>query len=418
MRRRLGAFFLVTLGLLPGLALPSGRAHAAPLTPLPAQPAGTPFPTQDFTPGALPAGTDSAALAQAMDDAFLRRIPALGETRAVVILHGGRLVTERYAEGYLPTTRMISWSVAKSITQALVGVAVREGRIDPDRPMGNPHWAPTDRRAQLSWRTWLQMVDGQSYVEIGERNLRKSNAAQKLFGDGRFDVASYCAELPLIHQPGTHWNYNSCGIVLIADALTRLIVPSPASPEARREAMARWVRESLFLPLGMQSATPEFDATGLYYGSASIYATARDFARFGLLYLRDGVWEGKRILPPGWVDFARTPGPGQNANCYGAGWWVMPAEGEVRPAGRIIDTGPVRDVFCAQGHEGQFVCVIPSKDLVLVRLGLSPGLTGTWSALFDWLGRVARSFPVLPAPSPPPPTAPSTTSTPESSPAP
>ena len=368
-------------------------AHAA-LVPLPAQPAGVSWPQADWPTGPLPVQTDEVALRAAMKDAFERKVPALGETRQVVIIQGGRLVYEQYAAGYGRDMRLISWSMAKSVTQALVGAAVLQGLVDINKPMGNPHWAPDDPRARTPWRIWLQMTDGLRYFEIGAP-LERSDAAKKLFGPGRLDVAQYCSGLPLIHTPGTVWNYDSCGFVLLSDALTRAIVSHPASPEARRAAMLQWMHSSLFDVLGME-AQPEFDATGLYYGSSMIYGTARDFARLGLLYLRDGVWDGRRVLPEGWVDFARTSAPETNADIYGAGWWLNPQQGKGRPLQVLIDTGTERDAFRAQGFEGQVIMDIPSKDLVMVRLGLTPDADRGWAAVGDWLGRVARAFPEVP----------------------
>ncbi|MGH8177033.1 MAG: serine hydrolase domain-containing protein [Steroidobacter sp.] len=366
----------------------------AELVPLPPQAADAPWPTVEWPTATLPTGVDADAFRAAMDDAFEKKTAGLGETREVVIIQGGRLVYEQYAPGYQPDTRLVSWSMAKSVTQALVGVAVQQGRVNPDSPMGSPHWESNDRRAQIPWRTWLQMTDGQRYLEIEAKTIADSDASRKLFGPGRLDVARYCADLPLIHEPGAHWNYNSCGIVLTADALTRTIVPNPASAQARREAMMAWMRESLFNVIGM-NAQPEFDASGLLYGSAFVYASARDFARFGLLYLRDGVWEGRRVLPEGWVDYARTPGTGANADIYGAGWWINPQEGSGRPYPTRIDVGPLRDAFSAQGFEGQYTLVAPSKDLVIVRMGLTPEKDLRGGALRDWMGRVARAFPAI-----------------------
>jgi CubicO group peptidase (beta-lactamase class C family) len=260
--------------------------------------------------------------------------------------------------------------------------------------MGSPHWKADDRRAQIPWRTWLQMTDGQRYLEIEAPSIADSDASRKLFGPGRLDVARYCAGLPLIHDPGTHWNYNSCGIVLTADAVTRAVVPEPQSAAARREAMLKWMHENLFDVIGMH-AQPEFDATGLYYGSALIYATARDFAKFGLLYLRDGWWDGRRVLPEGWVDFARSPGTGQNSDVYGAGWWVNPAQGMGRPYPTLTDAGAARDVFSAEGFEGQYILVVPSKDLVIVRLGRTEPNGEAIRALRDWLQRVGQLFPAV-----------------------
>jgi CubicO group peptidase (beta-lactamase class C family) len=369
-------------------------AHAERV-PLPPQAADVAWPTSEWPTGPLPAGLDAAEFQAAMADAFDNKAPGLGETRELVIIQGGRLVHEQYAPGYNADMRLVSWSMAKSVTQALVGVAVQQGKVNIDTPMGSPHWQASDKRAQIPWRTWLQMTDGMRYLEIEAQTVANSDASRKLFGPGRLDVARYCAGLPLIHEPGTHWNYNSCGIVLTADALTRTIVPNPESPQARRAAMLAWMRESLFDVIGMKPQ-PEFDAAGLLYGSALIYASARDFARFGLLYLRDGVWDGRRVLPEGWVDYARTAGTGQNADIYGAGWWISPAEGQGRPYPTRIDTGPARDGFSAQGFEGQYTLVVPSKDLVIVRMGMTPEKDLRGGKLRDWMGRVARAFPVAP----------------------
>jgi len=369
-------------------ALAGARANPAPL---PVQSPDVAWPTREWTTAPLPPEVDAKAFDAAMREAFDGGNPNLGETREVVVIHGGRLVHERYASGYTPQTRLISWSMAKSITQALVGVAVQQKKLDVDRPMGNPRWVANDPRAAIPWRTWLQMVDGLRYLEIEAKTIADSDASRKLFGPGRLDVAGYCAGLPLIHAPGTHWNYNSCGIVLTADALTRAVVPNPPSPKARRAAMLQWMRTSLFDVIGM-NAQPEFDASGLYYGSAMIYASARDFAKFGLLYLRDGVWEGQRILPEGWVDFARTPAPGSDGNIYGAGWWVEPSEGAGRPYPWLMDTGSLRDAFSAQGFEGQYVLIVPSKDLIVVRLGYATQEQQRTGEIRTWMGRVARAF--------------------------
>jgi CubicO group peptidase (beta-lactamase class C family) len=367
-------------------------AHAQ-LAPLPPQPADVPWPTGDWPTGPIPEGVDRAALDAALAEAFGQTATGLGETREVAIIVGGKLVHEQYGAGFNADMKLVSWSMAKSITQALVGVAAKQGKVNADEPMGSPHWAANDKRAQIPWRTWLQMTDGMRYLEIEAKTIADSDASRKLFGPGRLDVANYCAGLPLIHEPGTHWNYNSCGIVLTADALTRAVVPNPESPTVRRAAMMQWMNESLFDVIGMK-VQPEFDASGLIYGSALIYASARDFAKFGLLYLRDGTWDGQRVLPEGWVDFARTAGKSENADIYGAGWWVAPAEGDGRPYASRIDTGPQRDAFSAEGFEGQFTLIVPSKDLIIVRLGMTPEKDLRTGAIRKWLGRVATAFPV------------------------
>jgi CubicO group peptidase (beta-lactamase class C family) len=369
-------------------ALVSRAAASAPLHPLPPQPADVPWPTTEWPIGAPPPG-----VAQLLDDALSlvsARDPKLGETRAVVVIHHGRLVAERYMQGYGPTTPLLSWSMAKSVTQAMLGIAVRRGLVDIDRPMGNPRWEAGDPRMAIPWRTWINMSDGQSYREIGAKEPTGNDAARMLFGVGRRDVAAFAASLPLVHPPGTHWNYNSAGINLIADALGRVFAPG-ASPDERRLRMATVMREELFDPIGMSTAQPEFDAAGTFIGSAMVYASARDWARFGLLYLRGGVWNEKRILPDGWVDFARSKTTADDCTIYGAGWWIAPESGPGEPYKSLVPDGP-RDLFMAQGHEGQVTVVVPSKDLVVVRLGIFDDWVG-WRPLGEWIGRIVALFP-------------------------
>ncbi|HXU68783.1 MAG TPA: serine hydrolase [Polyangia bacterium] len=362
---------------------------AAALVALPPQPAGVPWPTVQWPTASLPGGVEADAVTTALA-AVDRRDPELGETRAVVIVQGGRIVAEKYREGYAATTRLVSWSMAKSITQALVGIAVGKGLVALDRAMGNPHWAAGDARAQVTWRQWLQMVDGQDYHEIGVRDPARNDAARMLFGAGRLDVAAFAASLPQIHPAGTHWNYNTAGIELVDDALGRVFAPGAAADE-RRGKVADVLARELFGPLGMRSALPEFDAAGTFLGGSLVYATARDFARFGLLYLRDGVWDGRRILPAGWVDFARTRGPAPNGATYGAGWWITPPVGDPARPHALTPEGPA-DLFTAQGHEGQLITLVPSKDLVIVRLGHLDDNRG-WHALGRWLQALVAAFP-------------------------
>ena len=381
-RKRWRSISVGVLAVAGALPLASGAA-AEPLVPLPAQPEGLPWPTKEWPRGPLPAGVPAAEVERLL--AVTRAThPLLGETRAVVIIHRGKLVAEQYRDGFGPNTPLISWSMAKSITQAMVGVAVRQGLVDIDKPMGNPHWEPGDPRAAIPWRQWLQMVDGQRYHEIDARNPTTNDAARMLYGDGRLDVAAWAASLPLAHAPGTRWNYNSAGINLVSNALGRLFAPGAAAAD-RRAKMQETLQRELFGPLGMTSAEPEFDAAGTFIGSALVYATARDFAKFGLLYARDGVWNGRRILPAGWVDFARTHTSAAGGKGYGAGWWLTPPAGQ-RPL--------PRDLFTAQGHEGQLITVVPSKDLVLVRLGRFDDRTG-FPALRDWMEELVPLFPDL-----------------------
>lgn len=375
-------------------------APALALTPLPPQPAGVAWPTQAWPEGA-PTGPTREAIAALVDPVVRATHPQMGETRAVVIVQGGRVVFEQYRAGYGPDTRLISWSSAKSMTQALVGAAVQQGRLDPDAPMGHPLWGADNGYAKITWRQWLQMIDGQAYREIGVTRVIDSGAAQALFGPGRLDVASHCARLPAAHAPGAVWNYNTCGTTLVAAALGRVIAPTGA-PDARRAAFTRWMKDALFNRIGMTSAVTEFDSSGTFLGGSLVWANARDFARFGLLYLRDGVWEGQRVLPDGWVDFARSPQPQPETDTYGAGFWLTPPTGNGVGLRSLIIGEGMRDAFSAQGRAGQVVLIVPSKDLVMVRLGQFEDGSPAWDALGDWMGQVARLFPdATLAPAPP-----------------
>jgi len=370
-------------------AKPEIRSAARELVPLPRQAPDVPWPGAEWPSGPLPAGVAEDRLDRALA-VVSARDARLGETRAVVIISHGRLVVERYMPSFGPETPLISWSVAKSVTHALLGIAVRRGLVAIDKPMGHPRWAAGDARAAITWRAWINMVDGQKYDEIGSPDPTHNDAARMLFGKGRSDVADFAAALPLAHAPGSHWNYNSAGINLITDALGNLMAPD-TDPTTRRARISELMKEELFGPLGMTSAQPEFDKTGTFIGSAFVYATARDWARFGLLYLRDGVWNERRILPEGWVDFARSKTTADNCDVYGAGWWITPPTGDGKPYRALLQSGP-RDTFMAQGHEGQLVVVVPSKDLVLVRLGLFDDRKG-FGAMGEWVGSVIALFP-------------------------
>jgi CubicO group peptidase (beta-lactamase class C family) len=364
-------------------------SHVQALVPLPTQQADVPWPTKDWPMGA-PQGVDLDALAKMM--ALTQRVETngLGETRALVIIQHGKLVAESYAADIKPETRHISWSAAKSITQALVGIAVSDHLIDIDQPMGNSHWSADDPRAKIPWRNWLNMVDGQDYYEIGA-DAAHNDAARMNYGIGRRDPVAFAASLPLIHKPGDYWNYNSAGINLIADALTNRIVPDPNDATDRRNRMMAFMKARLFDRIGMTQTQPQFDPQGTFVGASQIYASAREFAKFGLLYLRDGMWEGQRLLPEGWVDFARTKTPAPNSNFYGAGWWIAPPKADRTPS-IAANWGQADDLFRAQGHLGQLIVVVPSKDLVVVRLGKIDESIG-WPVLAKWTGALVDLFP-------------------------
>ncbi|MDQ7018227.1 MAG: serine hydrolase [Robiginitomaculum sp.] len=364
-------------------------ALAQGLYPLPPQPEGQAWPGANWEEGILPPQT-KAPLEALLDDAMARELDdVMGQTRAIVIIHKGKMVAERYRDGFGPDTKQVSWSMAKSFTSALVGTAVKRGMIaDLDAPMPGP-WSPDDPRAAITWRQWLNMVDGLDYHEIGEADLAKNDVVQMMFGKGRYDVIAYAKALPLIHTPGTHWNYSTAGFHLLAHAIQGLL------HDHTPKAMVDYANTNLFDPIGMD-ARIEFDPAGTFLGGSLVWASARDFARFGYLYLRDGVWNNERVLPEGWVDFSRTKSPAENVTVYGAGWWINAANADdIRPKGQGSALGP-RDAFSAQGHEGQIIWVVPSRDLVIVRLGLMGNGGQSWPALYDWAQKVAMTFEEVP----------------------
>jgi CubicO group peptidase (beta-lactamase class C family) len=308
-------------------------------------------------------------------------VPKMGRTDALLILQSGRLVFERYGKDHGPGVRHVSWSMAKSITHALAGVAVAQGKVDIDRPavtLASTH-------PQLTLRRLLTMTDGLDWVDSRPDPVQ-SDDARMLYGPGARDTAAYAAARRAIFPPGTRWNYSTGAYQMIARELGARLFPEARTAQQRRDAMTAWMRASLFGPLGMASAVVEFDPAGTFYGGSLVWATARDYARFGELYRTDGVVAGRRILPPGWVQFARTP---TRASVYGAGFWLEARHG--RPEASLMDGAGPLDAFSAQGHEGQVILIVPSKALTVVRLGLMSG-SGSWEALGQWLAGIVNAF--------------------------
>ena len=340
------------------------------LAPLPVQPSDVPWPTQAWPTGALPADLDrdrfDALLAAAFDS------DAVGETHALVVVQGGRLVFERYAGGRGPDSTLPSWSKAKSITQALVGLAVGDGKLDIHAPADVPEWReqPGDPRAAITLDQLLRMSSGLKFVEdyVPEH---PSDVIEMLWGAGKDDVAGFAAAMPLEHPPGSFWSYASGTSNIVARCVARALGAQGPDFEA-------FMRARLFEPLGMKTPVPKFDDAGTFIGSSFCFASARDFARFGLLYLRDGVWDGRRLLPEGWVDYARTPTqqqPGVLDGAYGAHWWL----GFGGPGS-----------FSANGYEGQYTVLVPDRDLILVRHGATP--MAKKDDLKAWIAALAAIF--------------------------
>ena len=238
--------------------------------------------------------------------------------------------------------------MAKSITDALVGMCVRDGLIDVGAPAPVAAWA-NDARSAITMQHLLEMRSGLRWVEDyvdGE----SSDVIAMLFGSGKDDHARYAIQCPLEHESGSTWVYSSGTTNVITRILGDLLGDVPGSHDRMDVLLGE-----LFGTLGMD-AEPRFDAAGTFVGSSYVFASARDFARFGYLYLKDGVWGDQRILPEGWVDHARRQHviDVESNLGYGSHWWTLPEE---------------RDALVASGYEGQHIIVSPSRDLVVVRLG-------------------------------------------------
>lgn len=351
------------------LLLWSGSALA--LTPLPMQPDGVAWPTQAWPEAAPAADVDTGKLNALLERGF-NSPDTLPGMRAVLIVHRGVLVAERYAPGFGRDRKFLSQSVAKTVLGVLTGIAVRDGKLSLDGPAPVAAWSdPGDPRHAISVRNLLQMRDGLDFTEDYFNPLR-SDVLPMLFGRERGDMAAYAASRPLGEKPGARWVYSSGTANLLSGVVRDAL-------GGTKDTYLAFMKRELFEPIGMASAEPEFDASGTFVGSSWVHATARDWARFGLLMLRGGVWEGHRILPEGWVDFMRTP---QDNGAYGAMIWVNP--------GKRLATMPA-DAFIASGHRGQVVAMIPSKDLVVVRFGRTS--YDQYDALYGWLGEVMAVFP-------------------------
>jgi CubicO group peptidase (beta-lactamase class C family) len=341
---------------------------------LPPQPAGVPWPTEAWPEGAPPAALARTRFPELLAEAFAAKAtPRLGESHALLIVQGGRIVHEQYGEGFGPEHTYPSWSKAKSITHALVGIAAGDGLIDIAAPADAPEWrGPGDPRGAITLDQLLRMSSGLQWLEEYLPD-QPSDVIAMLFGEGKADVAGFAAKFPLAHEPGRFWYYSSGTTNIVARALGRAIGASGPDFEA-------FMRERLFAPIGMTSPIPKFDEAGTFIGSSFCFCTARDFARFGLLYLRDGVWDGRRILPEGWVDYARTPtfqqpGAADAEGRYGAHWW--------------LDLGGPGS-FSANGYDGQYTLCVPDLDLVLVRHGATP--LEKKDELKRWIGEVVDCF--------------------------
>ena len=299
----------------------------------------------------LPNAVDSEKLNRAIEWAFREPDPArLRRTRALVVVYDGRIVAERYAPGFAADTPLPGWSMTKSVFAALCGILIGEGKLSVDSRDLLPMWRNgNDPRRTITLGNLLHMSSG---LAFGENYISPlSDVAVMLFGTG--DSASLAADKPLVADPGTKWHYSS-GTTNIISKIIR-----DTFGKAQGEYLD-FPRRALFNRIGMKSAVVEPDASGTFVGSTFMYATARDWARFGLLYLQEGLWGRERVLPEGWTKYCTTPAPASPGKEYAAHFWLSVPR-EFRAADRPDPRIP-GDAYHTVGYDGQFISVDPIPE--------------------------------------------------------
>lgn len=303
--------------------------------------------------GSSPVDSAGDRLRAALDHAFSEPDPLSKRwTKAVVVVQKGRVLAERYAPGYGVDTPLLGWSVTKSVTNALVGILVRQGRLSVEQGAPVPAWRdPADPRHAITIDDLLRMTSG---LALDETHSGFDPVSQMLFREP--DMAGFAEHALLEAKPGTRWKYTGGNSLILSRIIRDAVGGHP-------DDVLRFARRELFDPLGMRTTTLEFDATGTPIGSTYMFASARDWARFGMLFLDDGVANGRRILPEGWVRYSSSP---TLRTHYAAGFWLGSREWR-------DGWGVPPDSFFASGMLGQRVFVAPSERLVIVRFGVTHG---------------------------------------------
>lgn len=316
-----------------------------------------PWPYGDKIADTIPSVIDKAKLEAAVDKAFTE--PYAGKkqrTRAVVVVYDGQLIAEKYAPGFNRDTKMYGWSMAKSFTAALIGILVKQGKLNIMQPAPVPEWsAASDPRHAITLENLLQQTSGLDFLEDYSKASDVTNMLYKTD-----DMAGFTANHSLAHTPGTLFSYSSGN----SNILSRIIRQTVGEKD-----YATYPATALFYKTGMYNTLFEPDASGTYVGSSYINATARDYARFGLLYYNDGVWNGERILPEGWVKQTRISPAANKLKSYGYQFWLNGFANDNAIQRKYPDVPA--DMFYCDGYAGQAIFIIPSLKLVIVRLGLT-----------------------------------------------
>ena len=280
---------------------------------------------------------------------FADTLPYKG-TFAITIVCKDQIVAERYRSDMSSATRLLSWSMAKSFTNAMVGLMVKEGKVDINSTINRKEWV-NDNRKNITLNNLLHMNSGLEFNEEYSK-VKLTDATTMLLKYG--DMGDYAVSKKLLSKPDSIWSYSSGTPNIIQDYLRSVI--------GNDEEYLSFMRKSLFSKTGMRSAIMEPDASGTFVGSSYLYATARDYARFGLLYLHNGNWLGEQLFPENWVSYTTSPANGSDGT-YGALLWLNRSG---------VFPGVPEDLFYCDGYDGQYIFIIPSKQLVVVRCGYSP----------------------------------------------
>lgn len=292
------------------------------------------------------ANIDYSKLKKAIDNAFDKSGGKLKRTRAVVVLYKNKLLTEKYDTSFTKDSKILGWSMTKSITSSAFGVLARQGKIDIYKPAPVAEWQ-NDERKNITINDLLHMNSG---LEWEENYNTICDATKMLFLAE--DMGKVQLDKPAQFKPNTHWNYSSGTTNLLSLILKRQF-------KTQQEYLDFWY-SAVIDKIGMNSMIVEQDMSGTFVGSSYAWATPRDWSKFGLLYLNKGNWNGEQILDESWVEYTATP-TNTSEGRYGAQFWLN--------AGGKFPDAP-RDMFYCNGYQGQMVAIIPSLDMVIVRMGL------------------------------------------------
>lgn len=330
------------------------------------------WPTESWPSRAEEVAQTKAAEIQALEEYAFTLVGAdaqrLGlRTDGMVIVHRGGIVYERYARGYDASKRHLGWSVTKSVTSALTGVAVARGALGLDDSVCRHLVAARDEACRITVRHLLEFGSGLDWKETYENeSYQVSSVIAMLYGEGRKDIVAHISGHRLRDEPGTVFSYSTGDAALLASVVRAALAPAHGEDYA-------W--KLLFDAVGMKSAVVERDARGNPLGGSHFYAAPRDFARFGYLYLNDGCWDGRRILPENWVRDSTVPSGTYRSSARdttsdpnGWQWWLNAIVPERSRSEKPWPSAP-DDAYSANGHWGQYIVVVPSRDVVIVRVG-------------------------------------------------